>query len=90
MYTISKYVARLLFILVLHLICASCFTADDCFKDVHDGPIACMASFPVFKWYDELQECDTAIYGGCNPTNNKFETIEECQQVAEPVCTIYS
>ncbi|XP_018571161.1 kunitz-type serine protease inhibitor 2-like [Anoplophora glabripennis] len=86
MYTISRYVASSLFILVLHLISASCFTVDDCFKDVQEGLRVCRAYIPVFKWNMELQECDIAIYGGCYPTSNNFKTIEECQLVTESVC----
>lgn len=49
-------------------------------------PNVCMAYFKVFKWNHNLQRCELAIYGGCHPTNNKFETIEDCQRVAEPIC----
>lgn len=41
---------------------------------------------PVFKWNNKNKKCESAIYGGCNPTNNKFFSLEQCQKVAEPAC----
>ncbi|VEN34017.1 unnamed protein product [Callosobruchus maculatus] len=31
--------------------------------------------------------CIADVYGGCEPSNNNFNTLEECMDVAYPVCT---
>ncbi|CAH1099718.1 unnamed protein product [Psylliodes chrysocephalus] len=47
--------------------------------------------------YDNCNDDDTAIswhhgscqerpYGGCNPTPNNFDSYEDCEEIAEPVC----
>ncbi|XP_018563478.1 kappaPI-actitoxin-Avd3a-like [Anoplophora glabripennis] len=72
-------------LLSLQVFSAFCFSAEDCLKDVA-APNVCDAYFTVFKWNNKLQKCESAVYGGCNPTKNNFPTMEECQQVAEPIC----
>ncbi|VDO79250.1 unnamed protein product [Heligmosomoides polygyrus] len=40
------------------------------------GP-ACMGAFKRYT-YDKEKGCVEFIYGGCNPSPNNFETLEEC------------
>nr|CAI5866438.1 unnamed protein product [Callosobruchus analis] len=28
----------------------------------------------------------SAIYGGCYPTNNMFRKLEDCENIARPIC----
>ncbi|RCN35879.1 Kunitz/Bovine pancreatic trypsin inhibitor domain protein [Ancylostoma caninum] len=41
------------------------------------GP-QCMASFVRYTYNPVTQKCEEFIYGGCNPSLNNFETLEEC------------
>uniref|UniRef100_A0A6P7F048 Inducible serine protease inhibitor 2-like isoform X2 n=1 Tax=Diabrotica virgifera virgifera TaxID=50390 RepID=A0A6P7F048_DIAVI len=61
------------------------FLHKDCSKHVHTG-FACMAFIRRYKWNQKEQQCTLAIYGGCHPTKNNFQTFEDCQKVAEPIC----
>uniref|UniRef100_A0A6P7FUC2 Male accessory gland serine protease inhibitor-like n=1 Tax=Diabrotica virgifera virgifera TaxID=50390 RepID=A0A6P7FUC2_DIAVI len=64
------------------------FYSSDCFRPVeyHPNGIACMALIPVWRWDVGAQACVRDTYGGCNPTNNNFPTLEECNEVARPIC----
>ncbi|XP_018563467.1 tau-stichotoxin-Hcr2c-like [Anoplophora glabripennis] len=87
MFPISKFFVNLLLIfLALQIFSVSCFSVEDCLKDTQEGPELCEAYIKVFKWDDDLKKCEPAIYGGCYATSNNFETIEQCQNIAEPVC----
>ncbi|XP_028139917.1 male accessory gland serine protease inhibitor-like [Diabrotica virgifera virgifera] len=64
------------------------YLPSDCYRPVeyHPNGIACMALIPVWRWDVREEACVRDTYGGCNPTNNNFPTLKECNQVARPVC----
>lgn len=43
------------------------------------SPGPCLASIPFFH-FDGI-DCQPFVYGGCGGNDNRFETIEQCQQV---------
>lgn len=69
-----------------HQIYQEIFSFTDCARDVEGKFFNCLDRIPIFKWNNETQRCEFTTYGGCNPTNNNFETLSECQRVAESVC----
>uniref|UniRef100_A0A6P7F054 Chymotrypsin inhibitor SCI-II-like n=1 Tax=Diabrotica virgifera virgifera TaxID=50390 RepID=A0A6P7F054_DIAVI len=64
------------------------FTKVDCSLGVHqdDGPV-CLAYIPVYRWSGAEQKCVKDVYGGCRPTNNNFNTEQDCIKTATPVCS---
>ncbi|CAG9835834.1 unnamed protein product [Diabrotica balteata] len=64
------------------------FESKDCFRDVEDARanIRCLALFYVWRWDMKTQSCVLTDYGGCFPTMNNFESLEECNKIAKPVC----
>ena len=47
------------------------------------GP--CKAAIPRFFFNTKTEECESFIWGGCQPNGNNFETLEECEATCEPV-----
>lgn len=56
----------------------------DCNKSPSTGPIYCRAALRVYNWHDG--KCQEAMYGGCLPSANNFQTLEECEKVAGKIC----
>nr|CAI5861956.1 unnamed protein product [Callosobruchus analis] len=81
-------VALVVFALCFSVASAEQFTVEDCVKDVEAGPIGCKANFPVYMWDVETKQCESTIYGGCNPTNNMFWSLEDCESIARPICEV--
>ncbi|EPB68126.1 Kunitz/Bovine pancreatic trypsin inhibitor domain protein [Ancylostoma ceylanicum] len=44
-----------------------------------DGP-QCMAFFKRYTYNKEKKQCEEFVYGGCRPSPNNFETMEECKK----------
>ncbi|KIH59840.1 Kunitz/Bovine pancreatic trypsin inhibitor domain protein [Ancylostoma duodenale] len=44
-----------------------------------EGP-QCMAFFKRYTYNKEKKECEEFVYGGCHPSPNNFETLEECKK----------
>ncbi|VDO68263.1 unnamed protein product [Heligmosomoides polygyrus] len=53
-----------------------------CYAPTHLPGIRCRAMIPRYT-YDSEKGCNLFIYGGCNPSPNNFETLEECRQTCE-------
>lgn len=52
---------------------------DACFLPQIKGP--CDGYYPLWFYDSDLNRCRQFIYGGCLGNNNKFQTIEECEQL---------
>ncbi|CAB3380828.1 Hypothetical predicted protein [Cloeon dipterum] len=52
---------------------------DACFLPKIHGP--CDGSLPSWYYDSERKHCTQFIYGGCLGNNNRFQTLEECQQL---------
>lgn len=62
------------------------FSLLDC-NQPHTLPGAeCYAKIPKYHWNNEVQVCVEVIFGGCRETKNNFNTLEECENTAKPVC----
>ncbi|XP_076260402.1 kappaPI-actitoxin-Avd3b-like [Rhynchophorus ferrugineus] len=82
--------------LVLLTICAmalveaidypSIFSASDCLAPHTEGDIDCKAYILRYHWNDATKQCEEVIWGGCRPTNNNFQTLEDCEETAGPIC----
>jgi len=40
----------------------------------------CRGRFKKYYFDSETQQCSPFIYGGCRGNNNRFDTIEECEE----------
>ncbi|XP_059485336.1 papilin-like isoform X2 [Neocloeon triangulifer] len=56
---------------------------DACFLPKIPGP--CEGYNPTWYFDSDTKRCSEFIYGGCLGNNNKFDIIEECQQMCEYV-----
>lgn len=64
------------------------FDAKDCKQHVSANTgFNCFAYMERYQWSNSQQQCILEVYGGCNPTKNNFDTLEECQKVATPICS---
>ncbi|XP_044760733.1 trypsin inhibitor [Coccinella septempunctata] len=77
------YLSMMLVWIMFHL-SSTAFTRSDCNKPVEKGPIYCKAALVVYSWRGG--KCQEAIYGGCFPSANNFQTLEQCQKVAGKIC----
>ncbi|KHJ89134.1 Kunitz/Bovine pancreatic trypsin inhibitor domain protein [Oesophagostomum dentatum] len=55
------------------------FNPARCNAPTHLPGPACMAMFRRYTFNQAKGVCEQFIYGGCNPSPNNFETMEECQ-----------
>ncbi|XP_076260676.1 kappaPI-actitoxin-Avd3b-like [Rhynchophorus ferrugineus] len=62
------------------------FSSADCTLPHETGPIHCLAYMPVYTWNNQEKSCEKTIYGGCRRTANNFDTLDECESIARPVC----
>lgn len=46
----------------------------------------CHAYLIRYHWNNALQRCEKVIYGGCRETQNNFESLEDCDDIARPIC----
>ncbi|RCN53001.1 Kunitz/Bovine pancreatic trypsin inhibitor domain protein [Ancylostoma caninum] len=54
--------------------------AERCNAPTHlEGP-QCMAFFKRYTYNKEKKQCEEFVYGGCRPSPNNFETMEECKK----------
>lgn len=61
-------------------------TFSDC-NQPHTLPGAsCHAKIERYHWNNEVQVCVAVEWGGCRETKNNFASLEECEQIAKPVC----
>lgn len=44
-------------------------------------PGLCMAIYHVFTYYPEKNSCELFVYSGCNDNENRFKTLEECEEL---------
>jgi hypothetical protein len=49
-----------------------------CQQPVDSGP--CRGSFPKYYYNSYTKKCENFTYGGCAGNDNRFETLEECQE----------
>ncbi|VDK85707.1 unnamed protein product [Dibothriocephalus latus] len=52
-------------------------SVDPCKQPIKVGP--CLALIPRYAFDSAAGECVEFMYGGCNPNDNNFETLEACQ-----------
>lgn len=45
------------------------------------GELRCLAYIPKFRYNAENETCEQYIYGGCNKTENLFDTKEDCEKI---------
>ncbi|XP_061398191.1 male accessory gland serine protease inhibitor-like [Musca vetustissima] len=45
-----------------------------------DGVVSCNAYFPSWSYVAEANECRNFVYGGCGGNENRFDSLEECEQ----------
>ncbi|VDO96151.1 unnamed protein product [Heligmosomoides polygyrus] len=59
------------------------FRRQRCYAPTHLPGPQCYAMIPRYTFSTELGRCVQFIYGGCNPSPNNFETLQECRQTCE-------
>ncbi|KAL0859208.1 hypothetical protein ABMA27_011025 [Loxostege sticticalis] len=55
-----------------------------CEQPIETGP--CRAYIQVYGYNKTTDKCERFIYGGCRGNDNRFKTIEECQDACEYNC----
>ncbi|GFR78097.1 Kunitz-type serine protease inhibitor 1 [Elysia marginata] len=50
-----------------------------CYLPPERGLFRCLASISRYFYNSTAQECQFFVYGGCQGTENNFETLDECQ-----------
>ena len=62
---------------------AACPPVDTCDLPKKVGP--CLAAFPRYFFNSESGECESFIWGGCQPNANNFVSLEECERACPAV-----
>ncbi|HEU5077104.1 MAG TPA: BPTI/Kunitz-type proteinase inhibitor domain-containing protein [Polyangiaceae bacterium] len=53
-------------------------SAPECLLPFESGD--CLAFVPVFHYNPETFRCEEQVYGGCGGNDNRFDTLEACQE----------
>lgn len=59
---------------------------DDSIQSQGPNGEVCLGLVPAFTWSSLRNKCILSRFGGCFPSINNFRTLEECEQIAKPVC----
>jgi hypothetical protein len=51
---------------------------DICFEPKRIGP--CKASIPKYYFNQATSQCERFLYGGCDGSNNRFNSLNDCEQ----------
>ncbi|KIH61949.1 Kunitz/Bovine pancreatic trypsin inhibitor domain protein [Ancylostoma duodenale] len=54
-------------------------TSEICYDPIDKGP--CLALIPKFGYNPKTDQCEKFFYGGCDGNGNRFETLEECEDL---------
>ncbi|XP_065311096.1 uncharacterized protein [Dermacentor albipictus] len=49
-----------------------------CQKDFDSGP--CFSSKPMYYYRKESKKCEMFVYGGCGGNDNRFDTLNACEE----------
>ncbi|XP_060536197.1 kappaPI-actitoxin-Avd3d-like [Cylas formicarius] len=63
------------------------FAIDDCDKPHTTSTYNCYALLIRYHWNNTTNECEEVIYGGCGGSANNFNSLEECELTAKPICS---
>ncbi|KAL0809738.1 hypothetical protein ABMA28_011244 [Loxostege sticticalis] len=73
----------LVLVAVFYVISAEHFNPV-CEQPLKTGP--CRASFKSYGYNTTTEKCQQFTYGGCQGNENRFDTLEECQDACEYDC----
>lgn len=59
---------------------------DDPIQFIGENGETCLGFFPVFTWSSAENKCLRGYYTGCKGSKNKFYALEDCENIAKPVC----
>ncbi|KIH59839.1 Kunitz/Bovine pancreatic trypsin inhibitor domain protein [Ancylostoma duodenale] len=72
---------KCLLVVLLCVAVAYCVSdAKRCNAPTHLPGPQCMAFFQRYTYNKAKKQCEEFIFGGCNPSPNNFETMEECKK----------
>ncbi|CAO3626395.1 unnamed protein product [Cunninghamella blakesleeana] len=71
--------------LIFSLFNLGCFSknVDPCMVPKESG--MCLAYFPKYHYDTALGKCQEFVYGGCGGNENRFDTLDHCEEKCIPI-----